>query len=378
MKNSIDLRKEKYFQLSSHIAQMDTVQLRSRLNHSSSSLGWGTNHTITLGQSQVFVKRVPVTDIEYGHLFSTKNLYELPTYFNYGLGSAGLNVFRELVTHIKTTHWVLEEEIAAFPLMYHYRIIPFYGQPTTVDSAWLKNFVAYWGSSSSVEKYMLDKAIANHELVLFLEYIPHVLSTWLPENSDRFQQPLDDLFKTIAFLRTKRIIHLDAHFQNVLTDGEQAYLTDFGLVLDQSFDLAKDEEAFFEETAFYDYGEILLNLGHLIVSFYNSCSEEDKRSVMKKYDIKESLKPPEVRNILLNNIEQIQADGTLRLDECYVASMVKYRSIISLMHSFFSDMRINPKKDTPFPQAKLRSLLEETGFLSKAETQHFNKGAGIK
>ncbi|MGB3295935.1 MAG: hypothetical protein WBB01_23375, partial [Phormidesmis sp.] len=95
---------------------MDTVQLRSCLKDS--ELGWGTNQTIFVGQSQVFVKRIPITDIEYNHLFSTKNLYDLPTYFNYGLGSAGLGAFRELVTHLKTTHWVLAEEIATFPLMY--------------------------------------------------------------------------------------------------------------------------------------------------------------------------------------------------------------------------------------------------------------------
>ncbi|NJL87356.1 MAG: hypothetical protein HC886_17465 [Leptolyngbyaceae cyanobacterium SM1_1_3] len=367
MKNSIALRTEKYFQLSSRIAQLNNAQLRSLLNHSESSLGFGTNQTISLGQSQVFVKRVPVTDIEHNNLFSTKNLYNLPAYFNYGLGSAGLGVFRELVTHIKTTHWVLEGEISTFPLMYHYRIMPFSGQPTKVDRAWLKSFVEYWGSSKNVEKYMLEKGNANHELVLFLEHIPHVLSSWLQENPGKFQQPLNDLCKTMAFLRAKEVIHLDAHFQNVLTDGDQIYLTDFGLVLNRSFALTKDEETFFEQNVFYDYGEILLNLGHLVVSLYDSCSESDKGRVVKKFNLKKDLTPPELRSILLNNIEQIQADGMMHLDECYVASMVKYRSIVVLMHNFFSDMRRNPKKDTPFPQAKLRSLLEETGFLSEAE-----------
>ena len=359
MENSIGLRKEKYFHLSSYVAGMNTAQVRSLLNHKASNLGWGTSLTVALGQYPVFVKRIPITDIEYNHLFSTKNLYELPTYFNYGLGSAGLGAFRELVTHLKTTHWVLEEEIATFPLMYHYRIIPSSGQRTTVDREWLENFVKYWGNSSSVENYMVDKAKADHELVIFLEHIPHVLDAWLLKNPSLFQPPLDDLCKTMAFLRTKGIIHLDAHFQNVLTDGEQTYLTDFGLVLDRSFDLAKDEEAFFEQTALYDYGEILLNLGHLVVSLYDSMAEGDKHSIIKKYDIQEGLSPPELRNILLNNIEQIQADGILRLNEAYDASIVRYRSVISLMHHFFADMRQNPRKDTPFPQTRLRSLLEE-------------------
>lgn len=176
-KNSIELRRKRYFQLSSQIAQLDNAQLHSLFDNCQSSLGFGLTHTVVLGQSQVFVKRIPVTTIEYDNLFSTKNLYDLPTYFNYGLGSAGLGVaglgvFRELVIHIKTTQWVLEEVIATFPLMYHYRIMPFSGQRIDVDRERLKGFVEYWGNSANVGNYMVDRASASHELVLFLEHIP--------------------------------------------------------------------------------------------------------------------------------------------------------------------------------------------------------------
>lgn len=331
-KNHIELRRNKYFKLSSQIAQLDNAQLRSLFNNSESnqsSTGWGINHTIVLGQSKVFVKRVPVTNIEYDNLFSTRNLYDLPTYCNYGFGSTGFGVFRELVTHIKTTNWVLEGAIATFPLMYHYRIIPFSGQRADVDRSRLKEYVEYWGNSANAGNYVLDRAIANYELVMFIEYIPHILETWLRENPNKLQKPLDDLRTTIDFLRTKKIIHFDAHFRNVLTDGEQIYLTDFGLVLDNSFALTSDEESFFQQNTFYDYGEVLRNLGHLIRPSYDSCSENDKRGIMEKYGIKEGLQPYELRSILLDNIEQIHADGVMKLDEFYVASIVKYRSIRS-------------------------------------------------
>ncbi|MCA1993131.1 MAG: hypothetical protein LDL41_14000 [Coleofasciculus sp. S288] len=359
-KNPIELRRKRYFKLSSQIAQLDNAQLRSLWDNcelNESSTGWGTNHAISLGQSKVFVKHVPVTNLEYDNLFSTRNLYDLPTSYNYGIASTGLGIFRELVTHIKTTHWVLEEAIATFPLMYHYRILPFSGQRADVE-------MERWGNNVNVRKYVLDRANANYELVLFLEYIPHVLDTWLRENPNKVQNSLDDLRTTIAFLRTKGIIHFDAHFRNILTDGEQTYLTDFGLVLDKSFALTKDEEAFFEQNTFYDYGEVLRNLGHLIRSPYDSCSENDKRKMMEKYGIKEGLQLYEVGAILLNKIEQIHADGDMKLDEFYVASVVKYRSIIALMQDFFTDMWGNDKKDTQLPHAELRRLLKETGFLS--------------
>lgn len=235
-----------------------------------------------------------------------------------------------------------------------------------VDRERLKAYVEYWGNSANVGNYVLDRAIANYELVLFLEYIPHVLETWLRENPNKLQQPLDELRRTIDFLRTKGIIHFDAHFQNVLTDGEQIYLTDFGLVLDKSFALTKDEESFFEQNTFYDYGEVLRNFGQLIRASYDSCSENDKLRLVEKYGIKEGLQPYQLRSILLDNIEQIHADGVMKLDEFYVASIVKYRSIIALMQDFFSDMWENNKKDTKFNHAKLRLLLKETGFIPDA------------
>ena len=83
---------------------------------------------------------------------------------------------------------------------------------------------------------------------------------------------------------------------------------------------------------------------------------------MKKYGIREDLKPFELRLILLDNIEQIQSDGIMKLDDFYVASITKYRSIIILMQDFFADMWSNNNKDTKFPYSKLQQLLEETGF----------------
>lgn len=376
-KNHIELRRKKYFQLSSQIAQLDHAQLRSLFDDSESnqsSAGWGTNHTIILGQSQVFVKRLPVTNIEYDNLFSTKNLYNLPTYCSYGFGSTGFGVFRELVTHLKTTNWVLEEAltqclgkgIATFPLMYHYRIMPCFGQRAKVDKSRLKAYVEYWGNSENAGNYVLDRAIANYELILFLEYIPQVLETWLWENPHKLQKTLDEICMTIDFLRMKGIIHFDAHFRNILTDGEQIYLTDFGLVLDKSFALTKDEEIFFEQNTYYDYGEVLRNLGQLIRPLYDSCSKNNQRRIKEKYGIKENLKPYELRSILLDNIEQIQADKDMKLDEFYVASIVKYRSIITLMQDFFADMWENNNKDTQLDHTKLQLMLKETGFLPDA------------
>jgi serine/threonine protein kinase len=358
---SLELRRRKYFEISSQIARLDDTKLYSLINQSEaneSSTGWGMNHIIAFGQSKVFVKHLPVTDLEYDNLFSTRNLYNLPTGYNYGLVSTGLGVFRELVAHLKTTHWVLEGVIATFPLMYHYRILP-----ATKECTELEIDIERWDNHANVKEYVVDRANARYELVLFLEYIPHVLETWLQENPSQLEKALNGLWRTIAFLGTKGIIHFDAHLRNILTDGEQIYLTDFGLVLDKSFALTEDENIFFEQNSLYDYGEVLRNLGHLIRSPYNSCSESDKYRIMKKYGIKQGLQLYQVGAILLSHIQQIQADGDMVLDEFYVASIVKYRSVIALMQDFFAEMWENEQKNTQFPHTKLRLLLNEIGFL---------------
>jgi serine/threonine protein kinase len=363
-KNRIELRRQRYFKLGSLIAQMDNAQLRSLFEASESRAGWGRNHTIDLGSSKVFVKRVPVTDAEHDNFFSTKNLYRLPTYYNYGVSSAGFGVFRELVAHIKTTNWVLDGQIETFPLMYHHRLIPFSGKRAEVDHERHKSYVEYWGGDENIARYRLDRASANHELVLFLEYVPHVLRSWLPENPGRVHAVLDDLCATIDFLRKNEVIHFDAHFGNILTDGERTYLTDFGLVLDKTYILAEDEKAFFKANTYYDYGEVLSCLDTVLYRAYEVLPETDKCRLKGKCGIEEHAQDHELMPVILDNIEESDVAGMMKLDKSYVTCVVRYRSIIALMRDFYSRLRRNNKKDTKLPHAKLRRLLKEAGVLS--------------
>jgi hypothetical protein len=370
IQNSIEDRRNKYFQIGSQLTHLDNIQLMDLFDRSESnesSTGWGSSHVIDIGRTKVFVKRLPVTNLEYEHQFSTKNLYALPTFCNYGIGpiaSTGLGIFRELAAYIKTTQWILDGEIANFPLMYHYRIMPFFGQRATVDLDRYKKIVESWGNNANVGNYALERSIANYELVMFIEYVPHVLETWLHENPNTLERSLNEIRTTIDFLRMKGIIHFDAHFRNILTDGDRIYLTDFGLVLDRNFALTEEERAFFDRSIFYDYGEVLRNLRHLMRWSYDRCSEIDKRRILAKYAIEECSQPHEIVSILLENIEQLHTDRDIQLDDFYVASIVKYRSIITLMHDFFAQMWGNHQKDTKLPHAELERLLKEAGFIS--------------
>jgi hypothetical protein len=361
-KNHLQRRRKLYFELSSHLAQIDHAELCSLLDNSKAHGGWGKHHTITIGKSKVFVKRIPLTNVEYDNLFSTKNLYDLPMYYHYGVGSAGFGVFRELVTHIKTTNWVLAGAIATFPLMYHYRIIPFSGTRADVDLERHKRYVEYWGNNVNVGRYLLDRANANYEAVLFLEYIPYTMATWLQEYPRKIHRVIADMRDTITFLRNHGIIHLDAHFFNVVTDGKRFYLTDFGLVLDKSFALTQAEQLFYQQNTYYDYGQLSWGLGCHFVEMYWNLPDADRNRIAERIGLSEESRFEEQMSSLIDNIDEIQVD--FQLDRRFVASLRKYRPLILLMNDFYLELKKNNKKDTRLNHTKLRRLLKETGFIS--------------
>ena len=346
---------------------MDTATLQSLLDTEETQRGWGRTQTLEIGPDKVFIKRVPITDLEYAHPFSTKNLYDLPMYYNYGVGSAGFGVFRELLTHVKTTNWVLEGAIANFPLMYHFRILPTVGARAEVDREQHQKYVDYWGGSENISRYILDRANAQHEAVIFLEHIPYTVGTWLSENTNKVDALLADMRGTIAFLRKSGIIHLDVHFHNIVTDGRRFYLTDFGLALDKNFDLTPSEQAFYQRNTEYDYGELLSCFGgHLLRMCRREFSEEQGRHLFEQYGLQEETGLEELLSVVVSRRSEFLTDEVLTIDRKCLDSLVKYSDVLTLMHRFYSDMRSNNKKDTRFENAKLRKMLKETGFLPAA------------
>jgi hypothetical protein len=352
-----------YRQLSLDIGGMDDAQLRALLNSSETIGGWGKHQTIEIGGRSVFVKRVQITDLEYEAAFSTRNLYDLPLYYQYGVGSAGFGVFRELAMHVKTTEWVLDGAIANFPLMYNHRIMPLSNDGATVNEKRVASYVTYWGGAENVGRFWRGRVHASHELVVFMEHFQFVLDRWLVANPSRLPETLGELRRTIDFLRVHDVIHFDAHYNNIVTDGVRPYLTDFGLALDRGFELTEDERVFFDGHTHYDYGEVLWNAGYLLVAAYNALSDEDRLLIRTKLGLAEShpiadhlLRP------LVNNVEALADEPALSLHPALVAAAMRYREIIMLVQTFFVSLRANPRKDTPCPHAELRRLLREAGF----------------
>ena len=268
MKNTLSKRRALYCDTSTRLSQFDNKQLQKLLKPYEKNRIWSTNQVIKLGRVKVFVKRLRVTEIEYENMFSTKNLYSLPTYYNYGVGSAGLGVHREIVAHIKTTNWVLDGRIDHFPLLYHYRFMPINEKGPRIDIERHQKYVKYWNGNKNIDRYVKDRAHARYEVVQFIEYIPHVLKLWLEKDLSKIDGVIEQMQNTLHFLYTNGIIHFDCNLWNIITDGETVYLTDFGLVLDKEFQLTTRERAFFRENTYYDFGNFLSCLDNFLPEQY--------------------------------------------------------------------------------------------------------------
>jgi hypothetical protein len=154
-----------------------------------------------------------------------------------------------------TTNWALSGEHRAFALLYHWRLLP--GPVATggifVEFGGLDGAVAHWESSAAVRDRLQALRDSPSRLVLFLEHVPQTLTAWLAhQDVSAFARVDAQLADTTTFMREHRLVHFDAHFLNILTDGHGLYFSDFGLALSGRFDLSGQERAFLREHRCYD------------------------------------------------------------------------------------------------------------------------------
>jgi len=204
---------------------------------------------------RVFVKRVPLTDLELRpeNTRSTANLFGLPLYYQYGVGSAGFGAWRELAAHLMANAWVLRGEHAGFPLLYHWRILPDGPPSGFVDGlGGIEGAVAHWEGSAAVRGRLEAICRSSASLVLFLEHVPHTLAAWLGEHRDAVPWVEEAVTRGATFMSSRGFVHFDAHFLNLLTDGREVYFADFGLALSSAFELAPEEADFLTDHLVYD------------------------------------------------------------------------------------------------------------------------------
>ncbi|MCX4459049.1 protein kinase family protein [Streptomyces sp. NBC_01340] len=218
----------------------------------------GRSALLDVDGTPVFVKRVPLTERESlpQNVRSTANLFGLPMFCQYPIGGPGFGAWRELAVHTMTTNWVLSDRFEGFPLMYHWRVLPDEVQPLPEELAEVDGVVAYWDGSSQVRDRIEALRDATASVALFLEYFPHNVHDWLGARVRDDEQALSlvtrELDAGVSFMNARGLLHFDAHFENILTDGHRLYFADYGLALSSRFRLSSEEREFFDRHASYD------------------------------------------------------------------------------------------------------------------------------
>nr|WP_181009282.1 hypothetical protein [Streptomyces sp. SM11] len=95
---------------------------------------------------------------------------------------------------------------------------------------------------------------------LFLEHIPRNLHQWPgtriyagDEAANRACAMVkSELAAGISFMNNRGLLHFDAHFENILTDGHRLFFAGYGLALSSQFELSQDEANFFDRHQTHD------------------------------------------------------------------------------------------------------------------------------
>lgn len=331
-----------YHELATSLNYMSNNDIDNLLDSTKDkSKGTGLNYVVSIDKINVFVKKLKVTQKEYDRMFDSSNMFDLSVFYNYGVGSYGMNIWRELLMHVKTTHNVLNNECTNFPLMYHYRIIK--DTKHRKQNMIKKNdyYIKYWNSNDNIKKYLDEKNKSDFTLIIFLEHFPYTLRDWIlkSKNIEKYYYQAYDI---ISFLNKKNILHFDAHLGNFVVDNDEIlYLIDYGLVIDKDFDLTKDEIKFFDQNIQYDKYMICHNIINAIYDVMTDGSNRKKYQKMFGNDFSKNTKSGIVFGVIKENYQTILDLEKIKYDKSTIKKLVKHGFVF---RRFLNKMRNDQTK----------------------------------
>jgi len=109
--------------------------------------------------------------------------------------------------------------------MYHWRVLPHSGQSLPEELADVEKAVAYWGGGWQVRRRIEALRDSSASIALFLEFIPQNLHDWLGAEVDAGDDAAEKACALVvrqlragtSFMNAHGLLHVDAHFQNILT-----------------------------------------------------------------------------------------------------------------------------------------------------------------
>ena len=304
----------------------------------------GTTTNVSIDGVPVFVKRVPLTDLERRteNVGSTANVFQLPMFYQYGIGSAGFGAWREVAVHAMTTRWVLDRRFHGFPLLYHWRVLP--QPPQSADLGELERWVEHWDGDDAIRARLQSIGTASAAVALFMEHIPDTVDAWLTAQTSAGGEAAeaaytfvhDGLQEGVEFMQGQGLTHFDAHFRNLLTDGHRLYFADFGLATHSGFDLNTEESAFVRRHHGYDRGYTVTHLIQWLASNLLNIPWPDSLGYVREH-------LPDLRDLGL---------------PCSAARIVaRHAPVAAVMGDFYRALTETSKR-TPFPADDLNRAFQ--------------------
>ena len=329
---------------------LDLVQEAPTLG---SGLGGSRSHLHVDGAS-VFVKRLPLTDLERApsNTRSTANLFDLPLNCHYGVGAPSFNTWRELAASTMTTAWVRDGRAACFPLMHHSRVVeaPAFGDAMPDELADVERLVEYWDGSVAVRRRAEAIIESSTSVLLFLEYLPSTLPDWLASCVAKGEEAASVAFTTVeeslqngvSLMNRSGLLHFDAHFENILADDHGIYFADFGLATSPSFDLSEAESRFLTANRSHDACYVSTRLVDWLVTEFTGLADWRERNEW-------------IRRL-------VRGDDVSRLLPPTAAAIVeRHAPIAALINDFYVNLHLEDRT-TPYPTAEAEAACVAVGL----------------
>lgn len=300
----------------------------------------GTRSLVVLDDIPLFVKRVPLTDLERlaANVGSTANLFDLPSGCQYGVGSPSFGVWREVAANSMTTSWVASGSCGSFPMLHHWRAltVPAFEGPLPDELGDIEALVDHWHGSPAIRRRIEAIAESSAAVALFFEYIPRLLSDDLDafaESGDLSDAALGrvhgELMAATTFMNSAGLIHFDTHFGNVLANEPDIYLTDLGLASSASFDLVPHELEFLDTNKTHDVAYLTTRLLNWVVTNLGGIADRERRD---------------------ETIRRIAAGEPARsvLPDCGATIVDRFAPVAALINSFYERLH-GEDRNTPYP-----------------------------
>ncbi|MGE8207021.1 protein kinase [Heyndrickxia sp. NPDC080065] len=349
---SHDIRVARYAAVSTTLALLSDERLRERVEDATvlnTGIG-GTTALLQLEDTDIFLKIIPLTELERHNFMFTGNVFKLPAFCHYGIGSPGGSVWREVAAHTMTTNWVLAKQCESFPLMYHWRVLKSSDRSIQISEELsdIPRMVKFWGSTKVQDRLeALEQSV--YSVVLFCEYLPYNLHGWLTEQVDNGENAATsalamvdiNLRSAVSFMNSNGLLHFDIHFKNVLTDGHLVYITDFGLATSSRFELSDSEMDFLELNTTHDGCYVVTHLVNwLVTALMGKVNRAERIDFIRRCAKGDEL--PEVMNL---------AAGII----------MRYAPIAVVMNDFYTNL-ISKSRTTPFPVDEIEWVCTKIGF----------------